>query len=384
MRSSLRALRDRDRRLRAQLQRGGDQTREDLTKAELIAFPLLAIMLLVVFRGVIAAAIPLVIGVVSILGTLFALRIMAELVDTSLFALNIATALSLGLAVDYALLMVSRYREELEHDGATQEAHRRTVATAGKTVLFSGLTVAAAMIALIVFPQRFLYSVAVAGATVAILASVVTLLAVPALLALLGERINSLSIRSGPAVSDSSDGWYRLAWAVMRRPVIVAVATTAFLLAAAAPLLSTILTGPSAEAVPPGKPSYVVNEYVADHYDRSLGEGITVAVDGKASDKNLDALRDRIRAIDGIGGGSEFDRATPQLAYATFAPQGQGAPSAHAGRREGDPRARPRRGRGARLGQHGPLHRPEAEPDRAHAGSWSRSSARRRSSSSSC
>ena len=269
----------------------------------------------------IAAAIPLVIGVVSILGTLFALRIMAELVDTSLFALNIATALSLGLAVDYALLMVSRYREELEADGATQEAHRRTVATAGKTVLFSGLTVAAAMIALIIFPQRFLYSVAVAGATVAILASVVTLLAVPALLALLGERINSLSIRSGPAVSDTSDGWYRLAWAVMRRPVIVAVTTTAFLLACAAPLLSTILTGPSAEAVPPGKPSYVVNEYVADHYDRSLGEGITVAVDGKASEKDLDALRDRIREIDGIGGGIEFDHATPQLAYATFAPE---------------------------------------------------------------
>ena len=246
---------------------------------------------------------------------------MAELVDTSLFALNIATALSLGLAVDYALLMVSRYREELEHDGATREAHRRTVATAGKTILFSGLTVAAAMIALIIFPQRFLYSVAVAGAIVAILASVVTLLIVPALLALLGERINSLSIRRGPAVSDSSDGWYRLAWAVMRRPVIVAVATTAFLLAAAAPLLSTVLTGPSAEAVPPTKPSYVVNDYVADHYDRSLGEGITVAVDGKASEKDLDKLRDRVREIDGIGGGTEFDRATPKLAYATFAPQ---------------------------------------------------------------
>ena len=297
-----------------------DQTREDLTKAELIAFPLLAIMLLVVFRGVIAALIPLVIGVVSILGTLFMLRIMSELVDTSLFALNIATALSLGLAVDYALLMVSRYREELEREGATQEAHRRTVATAGRTVLFSGLTVAAAMIALVVFPQRFLYSVAVAGATVAILASLVTVLAVPALMALLGDRINALSIRKGPAVSDTSDGWYRLAWAVMRRPVIVAGATTAFLLAAAAPLLSTVLTGPSAEAVPPTQPSYVANEYVTDHYDRALSEGITVAVDGKASQKDLDQLREEIREIDGIDGGSAFDRASPTLAYTTFAP----------------------------------------------------------------
>ena len=300
-----------------------DQTRKDLTKAELIAFPLLAIMLLVVFRGVIAAAIPLVIGVVSILGTLFALRIMAELVDTSLFALNIATALSLGLAVDYALLMVSRYREELESSGATREAHRRTVATAGRTVMFSGLTVAAAMIALVVFPQRFLYSVGVAGATVAILASLVTMLAVPALLSLLGERINALSVRSGHAVSDASDGWYRLAWAVMRRPVVVALATTAFLLAAAAPLLSTVLTGPSAEAVPPTQPSFEVNEYVADHYDRSLGEGITVAVSGKTSGKELDDLRRRVRRIEGIGGDGEFDRASPMLAYATFAPGGK-------------------------------------------------------------
>ncbi len=298
-----------------------DQTRDDLTKAELIAFPLLALMLLVVFRGVIAALVPLLIGVISIVGTLFLLRGMAEIVDTSLFALNIATALSLGLAVDYALLMVSRYREELERTGPTWEAHRRTVATAGRTVLFSGLTVAVAMAALAIFPQRFLYSVAVAGATVAILASVVTVLAVPAVLSLLGERINALSIRRGPAVSDASDGWYRLSWAVMRRPVAVALATSAFLLAAAAPLLSTILTGPSAEAVPPSQPSYAVNEYVEEHYDRSLGEGITVSVDGRTSDRELTALAKDIRRADGIGGGSEFDRASQQLAYATFSPE---------------------------------------------------------------
>ena len=298
-----------------------DQTREDLTKAELIAFPLLAIMLLVVFRGVIAALVPLLIGVVSIIGTLFALRIMAEVVDTSLFALNIATALSLGLAVDYALLMVSRYREELERGGATREAHRRTVATAGRTVLFSGLTVAVALAALIVFPQRFLYSVAVAGATVAIIASVVTLVAVPAVLALLGERINALSIRKGPAVSDASDGWYRLSWAVMRRPVVVALATTALLLAAAAPLLGTHLTGPSAEAVPASQPSYEINEYVEEHYDRSLGEGIIVTIDGETTNRELADLRGRIRGIDGIEAGSEFDRSSPRLAYATFAPE---------------------------------------------------------------
>ena len=143
-----------------------DQTRKDLTKAELIAFPILALLLLFVFRGVVAAAIPLLLGVISIVGTLLVLRVMSSFADTSLFALNIATGLSLGLAVDYALLMVSRYREEIGRGGATREAHRRTVQTAGRTAVFSGLTVAAAMAALIVMPQRFLYSMAVAGASV--------------------------------------------------------------------------------------------------------------------------------------------------------------------------------------------------------------------------
>ncbi len=233
-----------------------DQTRKDLTKAELIAFPVLALLLLFVFRGVIAASIPLLIGVVSIVGTLFVLRVMSTFTDTSVFALNIATGLSLGLAVDYALLMVSRYREELERDGATRAAHRRTVQTAGRTAVFSGLTVAAAMAALVIMPQRFLYSMAVAGASVAVLSSVIAILVVPSLLALLGTRIDALSIRRGPAVSDTSDGWYRLARGVMRRPVAVALSSSALLLVCAAPLLSTTLTGPSAEAVPPGQPSY--------------------------------------------------------------------------------------------------------------------------------
>ena len=126
-----------------------DQTKSDLTKAELIAFPLLALLLLIVFRGVVAAGIPLLIGGVSIVGTLFVLRVMSMFVDTSIFALNIATGLSLGLAVDYALLMVSRYREEIGRDGATREAHRRMVTTAGRTAAFSGLTVATAMAALV-------------------------------------------------------------------------------------------------------------------------------------------------------------------------------------------------------------------------------------------
>jgi len=296
-----------------------DQTREDLTKAELIAFPVLALLLLFVFRGVIAASIPLLLGVISIVGTLFVLRVMASFVDTSLFALNVATGLSLGLAVDYALLMVSRYREEIGAGGASREAHRRTVLTAGRTAVFSGLTVAAAMAALIVMPQRFLYSMAVAGASVAVLSALMAILVVPSLLRLLGPRIDALSIRRGPAVSDTSDGWYRLARGVMRRPVAVAVASAALLLAAAAPLLWTTLTGPSAEAVPPDQPSAKAYDYLEAHYPRDVTEAVTVTVDGETGPAQLAAFRGRIEAIDGVTGGAPFAPAGDGVAFANFA-----------------------------------------------------------------
>ncbi len=299
-----------------------DQTREDLTTAELIAFPALTILLLLVFRGVVAAAIPLLIGVISILGTFLVLRVMSELVDTSVFALNIATALSLGLAVDYALLLVSRYREEIARDGATREAHRRTVMTAGRTALFSGLTVAVALAALVILPQRFLYSIGVAGAAVGLLSALVAILVVPSVLALLGTRIDALSIRRGPAVSDESDRWYRIARGVMRRPVAVALASSALLLAASVPLLTTVLTGPSAEAVPPGQPSYDAGEYVGAHYPRDVGEAITVTVRGKAGDAQLERFGGQIAAVKGIERGSPFVRASDDVAYANFAATG--------------------------------------------------------------
>ena len=295
-----------------------DQTKTDLTKAELIAFPLLALLLLVVFRGVVAAAIPLLIGGISIVGTLLVLRIMSTFVDTSVFALNIATGLSLGLAVDYALLLVSRYREEIAVAGATREAHRRTVRTAGRTALFSGFTVAAAMAALVILPQRFLYSIAVAGASVGVLSAVIAILVVPSMLALLGTRIDALSIRRGPAVSDESGGWYRLARGVMRRPVAVALGSSALLLACAAPLLWTTLTGPSAQAVPPGKPSYEANSYVEAHYPRELIEAVTVTVEGPASPAQLAAFQRRIKAVDGVVRGTPFVRANDHVAYANF------------------------------------------------------------------
>lgn len=294
-----------------------DQTRRDLTRAELIAFPLLGILLLVVFRSVVAAMVPLLLGGLSILGTLLALRIMAALVDTSLFALNIATALSLGLAVDYALLLVSRHREEVQVHGHTLEAHRRAVATAGRASLFSGLTVAAAMAALMVMPQRFLYSIGAAGAAVGVLSAVMAVVVVPALLAALGPRIDALSIRKGPSLAAASDRWFRLAHAVMRRPVLVAVATTAVLLALAAPLVGTTLTGPSAQAVPPGQQSYEVNRAIEDQYGRAFTEATSIVVRGDVDDDGLSALAARVGAVRGVEAVAPFARASADVAWTT-------------------------------------------------------------------
>lgn len=299
-----------------------DTVRSDLLKAEMISFPILALLLLIVFRSVVAAAIPLVVGMVSIAGTFLVLRVMSEFVDTSVFALNITTAIGLGLAVDYGLLLVTRFREELERDGPSRESHRRLVESAGRTVLFSGLTVSSAMAALTILPQRFLYSVGAGGAIASLFAALGALLVVPSLLALLGPRINALSLRRGPAVSDESGGWYRLARGVMRHPAAVALGSAAVLLVLALPVLGVRLTVPGTETDPPGTASREVVLAVDHHYPASLGIPISVLVDGHASDAQLRRLSRRIAAIGGVDGPAPFQRVSADLALANFGLRG--------------------------------------------------------------
>lgn len=294
----------------------------DLVRAELIAFPLLALLLLIVFRGVIAASIPLLVGMVSVGGTFLVLLVMSKFVDTSVFALNITTAMGLGLAVDYGLLLVTRYREELERDGPSRESHRRLVESAGRTIVFSGLTVAAAMAALMLLPQRFLYSIGAGGAVVAIFAAFGALLLVPALLALLGERVNALSLRRGPALSDESGGWYRLASGVMRHPVAVALGSAALLLLLAAPVLGIKLTIPGTDSVTPGSPSREVVATVNRDYPRTLGTPVSVTVDGPATAAQLRRLSLWIAAVKGIGPPVPFQRPSRDVATANFGLRG--------------------------------------------------------------
>ena len=240
-----------------------DQIQHDLTHAEELAFPLLFLLALWVFRSVVAALLPLVCGALTILGALLMLRLLDLLTPVSTFALNIVTGAGLGLGIDYSLLLVSRFREELVRVGPGGEAVRRTLATAGRTVAFSAVTVAAAIATLAVFPLGFLRSMGIAGGLVAPVAGLISLTVLPALFVLLGERVNALAParwrRATEATARGEQGaWYRLAHAIMRRPLPVALASAALLVALGLPFLGIRFTGVDASVLPPRASSRVV------------------------------------------------------------------------------------------------------------------------------
>jgi uncharacterized membrane protein YdfJ with MMPL/SSD domain len=224
------------------------QSEHDLFRAELIALPLLMLLGVWIFRGVVAALLPVAAGVLSILTTLALLRAANTFAPISVFALNLVTGAGLGLAIDYSLLLVSRYREELERTGPGAEALRATLTTAGRTVAFSAVTVAAAFASLLLFPLAFLRSMAIGGLIVAPFAGLVALTVVPALFALLGTRIDALAIRGTSAPREG--GWYRFAHAVMRRPAPVALASATLLVALGLPFLHVRFTAVTAGVLP--------------------------------------------------------------------------------------------------------------------------------------
>ena len=232
------------------------QVEKDLVRAELFAFPLLFVLSLLVFRGLIAAALPPVGGLVAIFSTFLCLRIVNAFTPLSVFAANLVTGLGLGLAIDYSLFVVSRYREELARVGPGREALRRTMATAGRTVLFSSVTVAVSLAALLAFPQPFLYSMGIGGMLAAVFAGANALIVLPAILAALGPRVNALAparLRRSAERSarpESSGFWHRLSQVVMRRAAVFAVVSAALLIALGIPFLGVKFTGIDASVLP--------------------------------------------------------------------------------------------------------------------------------------
>jgi len=233
----------------------GETIERDLALAEMIALPLTLLILLFVFRSPVAAALPLLVGGFSIVGTFVVLKVLASVTDVSIFALNLTTAMGLGLAIDYSLLLVSRYREERTNGQEPRAAVVRTVATAGRAVVFSGFTVAVSLGALLLFPIAFLRSFAYAGIGVVMMAVIGAVVVLPALLAALGDRVDRFALptrrgrRAEPQAIETTF-WYRVATAVMRRPVGVAGAVIALLLVLGIPFLH-VATGTSDDRVLP-------------------------------------------------------------------------------------------------------------------------------------
>ncbi|MEU2239046.1 MMPL family transporter [Streptomyces sp. NPDC018338] len=306
---------------------------EDLLRAELIALPLTLVLLVMVFGSAVAALLPLGVGIVAILGTNAVLRGITEFTDVSVFAQNLTTALGLGLAIDYALFVVRRYREELAAGADTYTAVRTTLRTAGRTVLFSALTVAVSLSAMLVFPQYFLRSFAYAGIAVVVLAATAALTLLPAALVLLGDRVNALDLRrllrrGRPPKQDAAEGsgWARAADLVMRRAPVFAVATAAGLVLLGLPFLGVKFGTADDRQLPTTATSRVVQDQLRDGFPGDPGGAITVLAEGRATPAQYAAYRERIAALDGVGrvdGPVTASGGGTGHAYFTVVPEGE-------------------------------------------------------------
>ncbi|MBD9702859.1 MMPL family transporter [Streptomyces sp. ID01-12c] len=278
---------------------------EDLLRAEMIALPVTLVLLVMVFGSAVAALLPLGVGIVAILGTNAILRGLTEVTDVSVFALNLTTAMGLGLAIDYALFIVRRFREELSTGADSLTAVATTLRTAGRTVLFSALTVAVSLAAMMVFPQYFLKSFAYAGIAVVLLAAAAALILLPAALVLLGDRVNALDLRKlfkrrGSKTGDDSPAkeegaaWGRTAALVMRRAPYFAVATTAGLLLLGLPFLGVRFGTADDRQLPSTAESHVVQQHLREGFPGTPGGGLSVLAEGEATKAEYAAYKERL------------------------------------------------------------------------------------------
>ncbi|SED32809.1 MMPL family transporter [Streptomyces melanosporofaciens] len=284
---------------------GGDMSQQvvdDLVLAETVAVPLTLVLLLFVFGSVVAALLPLAIALIAIMGSFAQLSFLGSVTDVSVSATNLTTALGLGLGIDYALLMISRFREQLAAGAGVDDAVRQTVNTAGRTVAFSAATVAAALAALLVFPQYFLRSFGYAGVGVVALAAIGTLFVMPALLKVLGHRVNSGRL---PWVKPGHTGtraslWGRLARTVMRRPALTALPVLAVLLLAAIPLLGITFGTPDERVLPEGAESRQVAAALRENFNGSDDAALHVVIDQPLKQAPLAAYATRLSRLDGV------------------------------------------------------------------------------------
>lgn len=299
-------------------------TKTDVTRGEMIAMPLVLLLLVLIFGGVVAAGLPLLVGGLAILGALAVTRAITTVTDLSTFAVNTITLLGLGMAIDYSLLVISRFRQELRPGEPTAAAVARTVATAGRTVLVSGLLVALSLASLLIFPEVFLKSMALGGIAAVLVAMVSALTVLPALLAVLGRRVDALRVdawrrRRGSATSTAGGGWARLARGVMRRPARYAAGVVVILAVLALPLLQLRLGSVDERVLPAGDPARVVAERVAAEFTGTAPSPVLVLLDG-ATSAQTSAVRQRIGDLPDVTGAKiDAERGGATLISASYA-----------------------------------------------------------------
>ncbi len=303
------------------------QVSHDLARAELLAFPFIFLLSLLFFRSLVASLLPPLLGALAILTTFFALRIVSNFTHLSVFALNLVTGLGLGLAIDYSLFMVSRYREEPAVHGFGVDALRRTLATSGRAIVFSSLTVAATVASLAIFPQRFLYSMGIAGALVALIAATLAILVLPALLALLGPRVNALAPKrlqraaDRDARPDESGFWYRLSQFVTRRPRRIALLSAAALIALGIPFFASINFLPvNASVLPTTASARQVDDALRTKFPPGRTAPLEIVVGPSARSPKLRAFVNRIRALPDVASVAMPQPAGPRLSLLDVAP----------------------------------------------------------------
>ncbi len=274
---------------------------KDLLLAEFIAIPLTFLLLLFVFGAMVASAMPLFVGVSAILGSFLIIFLISQFTSVSVFALNLITGLGLGLGIDYALLMVNRFREELHHGKSVEDSVVITVATAGKTVFYSGLTVLVTMASMLFFPLNFLKSFGYAGIAVISMAIIGAVCALPALLALLGEKVDKGVVRRS-AITPKEDGrWAQTARTVMRRPIPVVVAAVTILGIMALPVLNIAFAQIDSRVLPATDRAAISSQVIETRFDGLVGSPIEVVVpNGVGQESEISSFLNRVKNVDGI------------------------------------------------------------------------------------
>jgi len=277
------------------------QVGTSLGRAEIIAVPIILALLVFAFGSVVAALLPLGIGMVAILGTFAELFVLGSLTSVAIYAINITTALGLALAIDYGLLMVSRYREELARGQQPAQAVVRSVQTAGRTIVFSGATVMAALAVLLIFPLYFLRSFAYAGIGVVLISMVAAVLVLPALLAVLGTRVNAgrLPWARNREPSTAAPFWGRLAGQVMRRPALIAIPVLAVLLLVALPLRHTQVGSPDDRVLRTSAQSRSVGDVLRSEFAGDNSTAVNVVTDGRLDRAALAGYATRLSELVG-------------------------------------------------------------------------------------